>query len=63
MISDYRDRACEAQPFSVVLKRVIASLINEADTPMDREDRIQAALEEGAISYPEAYALRTGDDL
>lgn len=63
MISDYRDRTCEAQPFSVVLKRVITSLINDADTPLDREDRIQAALEEGAISYAEAYALRTDGDL
>lgn len=51
------------QPFSSVIKRTIVRLINQADTPMDREDRIQSALDAGAITYPEAYALRCGDDL
>jgi|HubBroStandDraft_1064217.scaffolds.fasta_scaffold265757_4 hypothetical protein len=51
------------QPFGVVLKRVIVQLINAADDPMEREDRIQIALEEGAITYAESYQLRTDGDL
>lgn len=52
-----------AQPFGSILKRVIVSLINSASDPLEREDRIQIALDEGAITYPEAYALRTDGDL
>lgn len=51
------------QPFGAVLKRAIVSLIDQADTPSDREDRIQTALDEGAITYAEAYALRCGESL
>jgi len=51
------------QPFAVLIKRAVVTLIDAADDPLDREHRIQVALEEGAISYAEAYALRCGDDL
>lgn len=52
-----------AQPLRVVLKRTIVQFINDADDPLEREDRIQIALEEGAITYPESYSLRTDGDL
>ncbi len=58
-MSEYTDLDCAWQPFGIVLKRVIVSLINDTLDPLEREDRIQTALDEGAITYPEAYALRT----
>lgn len=53
----------EWQPFNIVLKRAIIDLIEQADTPMEREDRIQVALDAGAITYADSYLLRCGDDL
>lgn len=52
-----------AQPFSVLIKRAIVDLIDRASDPLEREHRIQVALDEGVISYAESYALRCGDDL
>lgn len=52
-----------AQPFSQLIKRAVVDLIEMADSPLEREDRIQSALDEGAITYPDAYALRCGGDL
>ena len=52
-----------AQPFSVVAKRVIINLINQADCQLEREDRIQAALDGGLLTYAESYQLRTDGDL
>ena len=52
-----------AQPFSALLKRATIQLIDAANDPLEREHRILIALEEGALTYPEAYSLRCGDDL
>lgn len=57
------NQADDPQPFGVIIKRTIIALIEQADTPMEREDRIQAALDAGAITYAESYQLRCGDDL
>lgn len=56
-------RVGPAQPFSVIIKRTIVKLIDDANDPLEREDRIQVALDEGALTYTEAYVLRCGDDL
>lgn len=56
-------RVGSAQPFSAIIKRTIVKLIDDANDPLERENRIQVALDEGALTYPEAYALRCGDDL
>ena len=52
-----------AQPFSVRIKRAVVQLINATDDPLEREDRIQVALDAGTITYADSYALRCGDDL
>ncbi len=56
-------REPSAQPFAVLIKRAIVDLIDMAPDPLDREHRIQVALDEGALTYADAYALRCGDDL
>lgn len=48
-----------AQPFFTVAKRMIVNLINDTEDPMEREDRIQAALDGGLLTYAESYQLRT----
>jgi len=50
-------------PFATVLKRLTVRLINAVADPMEREDRIQVALQEGALTYSEAYQLRTDGEL
>ncbi len=52
-----------AQPFSELLKATIVRCINGADTPVEREERIQEALDMRVISPAVAYALRCGDDV
>ena len=53
----------EVQPFGALLKRAIVNLIDQADDPMEREDRIQTALDAGYITYSDSYRMRCGDDL
>lgn len=57
------DCACVAQPFSVFVRSIIIRCINAADDPLEREDRIQTALDAGVITYRDSYALRCGDTL
>ncbi len=52
-----------AQPFSSVIRAIIVRCINGADDPIDREERIQSALDMGVISRSDAYSLRTDGDI
>ena len=53
----------DAVPFGTMAKRLIVDLINATDDPLEREDRIQIAVDEGLLSYAESYALRCGEEL
>lgn len=52
-----------AVPFGTLAKRLIVSLINDTSDPMEREERIQIAVEEGLLTYEESYRLRTDGEL
>lgn len=58
-----RKTSDDAVPFGTLAKRLIVNLINAADDPMEREERIQIAVEEGLLSYAESYRLRTDGEL
>lgn len=49
-----------AQALGDLTHGIILRLIDSAPSPLVREDRIQIALDEGALTYAEAYQLRDG---
>ena len=49
-----------AQAIGDLAHEIVISLIESAPDPVMREDRIQVALDEGALTYAEAYQLRDG---
>lgn len=62
IMPDFRD-GCNDLSFRALLKNYTIWLINLAEDASERESRIQIAHEEGALSYDEAYALRTDGEL
>lgn len=56
-------RACKAQSIGEIAKRLIVNMINDELDPLTREDCIQTAVEEGVLSYADAYQLRTDGDI
>lgn len=59
-MQNYIGPDCPAQALGDLAHGIILRLIDSAPSPLMREDRINLALQEGALTYAEAYQLRDG---
>jgi len=58
-----RDQSDRCKPIGELTRDIILRLIAEVEEESEQEEMIRIALDEGAITYYDAYKARTGDDL
>ena len=61
--SNLRDQSPQCKPIGELARDIVLRLIAEVVEESEQEEMIRIALDEGAITYYDAYKARTGDDL
>lgn len=56
--STHADVSTHEKPVGSIVKQILLQIIARTQDPLEQEDRINIALQEGAISYREAWELR-----